>query len=76
MVFYTKQKFEKVEEQLLPYFDRVVDITGVLAKKKSDSVAVPRSPKLKGLPSFSSMKHDAYTKTQNASVSRRSRPHR
>lgn len=62
VVFYTKQKFEKVEEQLLPYFDKVVDITGVFAKIKSDSVAAPRMPKLNGLPSFSSAyTHDAYT---------------
>ena len=62
VVFYTKQKFEKVEEQLLPYFDKVVDITGVLAKTRSDSVAAPRSPKLKGLPSFSSAwAHNTYT---------------
>ena len=62
VVFYTKQKFEKVEEQLLPYFDKVVDITGIFANEKTGyTPVVARMPKLKGLPSFrSAWEYDAH----------------
>lgn len=58
-VYYTKLHFDKVVNQLTPYFDEVIDLTNITVKPKTDKPTVPRV-KVHGLPTLrSAIEHGA-----------------